>query len=382
MLLSGIFAKVCMGVCLSSTLVLAQCESEYDKAVKAIDKAHQSKIKNCQQHSDPDACVNQAVETTNQALTEFQIAWANTVAKNYQTKEDFKRGLIQEIMNIVSPIVREFLFGLVMERIGPKNMVVSLLGQTTISNMPVLMDAAILMGSTEQMEQAGLVHGDGRDGDIASMPGVGPDPIQIINKIMNISINTEFELAGQTETGTLTGSVIVQVGVGQTGPRQIRVVSGTLTLHSAYAEMEGTPIVMTIKKGGRSSMTVLTDGRTILRLDLDASTHPLSFTHDALPFLEIPMIETTADVFQVALASAPFEYIHAWRPWPVSDFNNDGQYDAADITAFTLALAAQHPMTDLDRNGLHNADDLDLFLGYHAEDTARWHFQTDRFNND
>ncbi len=382
MLLSGIIFKICVGVCLSSTLLLAECESEHDKAINAIQKAHQAKIANCEQHSNPQDCRDKAIEVTDAAITAFQQAWAATVAKNYQSKEEFKRGLIQEIMKIVNPVIREFLLRLVQEQIGPKNMNVSLLGQATISGIPVLIDSAILMGSTEQMEHAGLVHGDGRDSDIVSMPGVSPDPIQLINKIMNLSIDAEFELDGQTQAGTLTGAVIVQVGQGQTGPREIRVVSGTLTLDSQYAGMQGAPIIMAVKRGGRSSMTVLTGGRTVIRLDLDASSHPLSFTHDEKPFLEIPMIEAAADVFQVALASVPFEYIHVWQPWPVSDFNNDGQYDAADIAAFTQALAAQYSLTDLDMNGLYNADDLDLFLEYHAEDTERWHFQTDRFNND
>ncbi|RMH29514.1 MAG: hypothetical protein D6692_04130 [Planctomycetota bacterium] len=282
----------------------------------------------------------------------------------------------------MNPIVRDFLLKIVEEKVGPKDMEVSMLGQATISGLPVLTDAATLMGSTAEMENAGLVHGDGRDSDVVSNPANPVEPIRLVNKAMNISIDAEFELAGVTHSGTLTGPIIVQVGDGQIGPRQIRVVSGTLTLDSAYSGMNGSPILMTVKKGGRSSMTVLADGKTILRLDLDASTHPLSFAHDQKPFLEIPMIETVTDTFQIAVASVPFDYVHVWQPWPVSDFNKDGQYDPADIAAFTQALAAGDFRTDLDMNGLYNTDDLNLYLGYHAEDAARWQFQSDRFSND
>jgi hypothetical protein len=383
MLFTGFsFLKLCAGVCVSASLVLSSCDEEYEKATDAIQKAHQAKVANCVNHSDPQGCVDRAIDSTNAAHTAFQQAWATAVAKNYESEEEFKRGLIEEIMKIADPVIKALLLKIVEEVVGPKNMEVSLLGQATIVDLPVLTDAVTLMGSTTEMEAAGLVHGDGRDSDVVSNPSNPIEPIRLINKVMNVSVDADFELAGVTQSGTLTGPIIVQVGEAQIGPRQIRVVSGTLTLDSAYSGMNGSPILMTVKKGGRSSMTVLADGKTILRLDLDASTHSLSFAHDQKPFLEIPMIETAADTFQIAVASVPFDYIHVWQPWPVSDFNNDGQYDPADIGAFSQALATLDFTTDLDMNGLYNTYDLDLYLGYFAEDSARWQFQSDRFNND
>lgn len=285
-------------------------------------------------------------------------------------------------MEITDPVIREILLKIVQEEIGPKEMNVSMLGIATISDLAVTADAAALTGSIEAMESAGLVHGDGRDSDLIVDPASPGTPIRLINKVMNINTNVEFELFGAIETGTMSGQVIVQVGEGQIGPRQIRVVSGTLSLDSAYSGMEGSPIIMTVKKGGRSSMVVSADGHTTLRLDLDASTHPLSFGYDQNPFLEVPMIESMADTFQVNVADVPFEYIHVWRPWPVSDFNDDGLYNASDIGAFTAALADQHFRTDLNMDGLYTSEDLDLFLGFHTEDEARSQFQSSRFIND
>ncbi len=257
-----------------------------------------------------------------------------------------------------------------------------MLGQATISDLAATTDSAYLLGSVEAMESAGLVHGDGRDGDLIIDPANPGTPIRLINKVMNISTDVQFELFGTIETGIMSGQVIVQVGEGQTGMRQIRVISGTLTLDSAYSGMEDSPINMTVKKGGRSSMVVAADGHTTLRLDLDASTHPLSFGYDQSPFLEIPMIETSADTFQINVADAPFDYIHVWDPWPVSDFNKDGLYNPSDIGDFSVALAEQDIRTDLNMDGLYTSEDLDLFLGYHAEDLARWQFQSSRFIND
>lgn len=90
--------KFCAGICVSGSLVLSSCDDEYDNAIDAIHKAHQAKIANCAAHSDPPACVDNAIDTTNAALTAFQNAWAAAVAKNYESEEEFKRGLIEAIM--------------------------------------------------------------------------------------------------------------------------------------------------------------------------------------------------------------------------------------------------------------------------------------------
>lgn len=285
-------------------------------------------------------------------------------------------------MNIADPVIREILLKIVQEEVGPKEMNVSMLGVAAISDLPALTDAATLTGSIEAMESAGLVHGDGRDSDLLFDPANPGTPIRLINKVLTINTDVEFELFGTVETGILTGQVIVQVGEGQTGPRQIRVVSGTLTLDSEYSGMEDSPINMTVKKNGRSSMVVSADGHTTLRLDLDASMHPLSYGYDQNPFLEVPMIEATADTFQVNVANVPFDYIHVWHPWPVSDFDKNGLYNASDIGAFSIALANQDFRTDLNMDGFYTSNDLDLFLRYHAEDVARSQFQSNRFIND
>lgn len=369
------------GVCLSASLLLSQCDEKQD-ALDRIQQAHQLKVENCQDHSNPQECIDLAIAQTNSALDEFQNAWALTEAEDHQSKREFKESLIEKIMNIADPVIREILLKIVQEEVGPKEMNVSMLGVAAISDLPALTDAATLTGSIEAMESAGLVHGDGRDSDLLFDPANPGTPIRLINKVLTINTDVEFELFGTVETGILTGQVIVQVGEGQTGPRQIRVVSGTLTLDSEYSGMEDSPINMTVKKNGRSSMVVSADGHTTLRLDLDASMHPLSYGYDQNPFLEVPMIEATADTFQVNVANVPFDYIHVWHPWPVSDFDKNGLYNASDIGAFSIALANQDFRTDLNMDGFYTSNDLDLFLRYHAEDVARSQFQSNRFIND
>tara|TARA_R100001480_G_scaffold8501_1_gene16690 strand:+ start:30 stop:416 length:387 start_codon:yes stop_codon:yes gene_type:complete len=127
-------------------------------------------------------------------------------------------------------------------------------------------------------------------------------------------------------------------------------------------------------------MVVGLNGETVLTLDANGSAHPLSFTHDENPIFEVPMTEITHNNFNISVSTS-YGYLHAWEPWPVSDFNHDNLYDNNDITAFAQALSISDPRTDLNYDNNFDTDDFDLYMEYFTEDESRWLYQSNRFSN-
>ncbi len=367
-MLTLISAKSLLAItCISTSFLVSSCDDKLDQAHDRLQKILQYKVENCGLLSTPAAraeCIDNAVNTTNEAHDKLSELWAITVTEEWQTDEEFKREMKRKILDLADGPIRDLLLELVDRMFDGEDSETSIEGSATITAPPAITDPTTITALSMAPKSA----------------VGGPTPIRLVTKQLLINADTSISVLGEIIEGQLSGAVIVRVGEGQVGPRQIQVIGGSLTFSSNHSSLGGSPIQYKVRNNSSSRMVVGSNGETVLTLDVNGSTHPISYAHDENPIFEVPMIETSHNNFNISVSTS-YGNLHAWEPWPVSDFNHDNQYDGNDITAFTQALSASDIRTDLNYDNLFNSDDLDLFMEYFAEDESRWLYQSDRFSS-
>ena len=353
--------------CISTSLMVSSCDDKLDQAHKRLQKILQYKVENCGLLSTPEAraeCIDNAVNTTNEAHDKLTELWTITVTEEWQTDEEFKREMKRKILDLADGPIRDLLLELVDRMFDGEDSDAEIEGSATITDPPAITDPNIITALSMAPK---------------SITG-GPTPIRLLTKQLLINADTSINVLGEVIEGQLAGSIIVRVGEGQVGPRQIQVIGGSLTFSSSHSVLGGTPIQYKVRNNSSSRMVVGLNGETVLTLDANGSAHPLSFTHDENPIFEVPMTEITHNNFNISVSTS-YGYLHAWEPWPVSDFNHDNLYDNNDITAFAQALSISVPRTDLNYDNNFDTDDFDLYMEYFTEDESRWLYQSNRFSN-
>jgi hypothetical protein len=116
------------------------------------------------------------------------------------------------------------------------------------------------------------------------------------------------------------------------------------------------PVVVTLDRFGRGVVEV------VVALETDLAMVALPAVS-----LRLPIVVDDARIM-IALTTQG-EEVDAWSvvpvsPWPVADYDDDGDADATDIVSFLEAAKAQDPTADADRSGTVDGADLAYFMEY------------------
>lgn len=362
-----------------STPTVDEINDQYDHFKNVIDQYYEDMKKACQNHSDPQGCMDAVTAWYIQALQLLNEAHQKAIEENWKDAKERRKELEEWLRETIKDLLDE-LFPNINDILSPLLMSGEIHFDLTIEDDEVDRDRCLEVVDVVNIFREDYENIDlNQDRELLDLVDQNPCFIGVLQEdgrmvaraleatAWVISGSVTYWEDGVTVTSSVDGQLDLAKDVSVPGGTHWNVISGVVTV--TLDDGSSVDMFVTSEEGN----SIFTDSTGSGELNILFENHYSSGPWSAvLPFynrMRLPVDLTTEEAIVIQTGWVAVADLVPHVPWPASDYNGDGVLDFdTDFAAFMDGLNNQEPLADVNNDGLWNDDDIDLWISRFWED--------------